>query len=67
MKHCAGWYRSANANLLQPFTSLGSFDLILCRNVLIYFDEATKRDILERMSQLLNPGVVYVCPCRLMF
>ncbi len=44
------------ANLLQPFTALGKFDLILCRNVLIYFDEPTKRDILERMAQILNPG-----------
>jgi chemotaxis protein methyltransferase CheR len=46
------------ANLLEPFTPLGTFDLILCRNVLIYFDEPTKRQILERMSLLLNPGGV---------
>lgn len=45
-------------NLLDPLTTLGTFDLILCRNVLIYFDEATKRDILERMSQILCPGGV---------
>lgn len=44
------------ANLLQPFLGMGVFDLILCRNVLIYFDEPTKKDILERMSQLLAPG-----------
>lgn len=45
-------------NLLNPFTGIGMFDLILCRNVLIYFDEPTKRDILERMSQILTPGGV---------
>lgn len=45
-------------NLLENFVTLGKFDLILCRNVLIYFDEATKRDILERIGQLLNPGGV---------
>jgi chemotaxis protein methyltransferase CheR len=44
------------ANLLEPFSGLGTFDVILCRNVLIYFDEATKREILERMAKVLNPG-----------
>ena len=42
-------------NLLQPFSSMGKFDIIFCRNVLIYFDEKTKSDILDRMSALLNP------------
>lgn len=37
-------------NLLGPMTALGKFDLIMCRNVLIYFDEKTKRDVLERMA-----------------
>lgn len=46
------------ANLLQPFIGMGAFDMILCRNVLIYFDEQTKRDILERMAQILAPGGV---------
>mgnify|MGYP000259448522 CR=1 FL=1 len=40
-------------NLLDPFAHLGMWDVILCRNVLIYFDLPTKRDILERMHQLL--------------
>jgi chemotaxis protein methyltransferase CheR len=40
-------------NLLDSFVGLGGFDIIYCRNVLIYFDEATKRGILERMAQLL--------------
>lgn len=40
-------------NLLDSFVGLGTFDIIYCRNVLIYFDEATKRGILERMAQLL--------------
>lgn len=42
-------------NLLEPFQQLGRFDLILCRNVLIYFDVATKGTVLSRMSQLLAP------------
>jgi len=40
-------------NLLDAFIGLGSFDIIFCRNVLIYFDEAMKRNILERMALLL--------------
>ena len=40
-------------NLLQPFRSLGRFDVVFCRNVLIYFGEATKRDILDRLAEVL--------------
>lgn len=43
-------------NLLQSFALLGRFDVIFCRNVLIYFSTASKRDILRRMTQALNPG-----------
>ena len=46
-------------NLLEAFTTLGAFDLIFCRNVLIYFDEPTKADILRRMAkQLPEHGVL---------
>ena len=43
-------------NLLEPVTGLGRFDIIFCRNVLIYFDTATKRDILNRLSAQMNPN-----------
>lgn len=43
-------------NLLESFRSLGQFDIILCRNVLIYFDTMTKRDVLDRLSTALTPG-----------
>jgi chemotaxis protein methyltransferase CheR len=42
-----------SANLLQPFRHFGTFDLILCRNVMIYFGEATKRDVLRRLGESL--------------
>jgi len=42
-------------NLLDEFSSLGKFDIIFCRNVLIYFDQETKGKILERMAQQLTP------------
>ncbi len=41
-------------NLLDSFNTLGSFDVVLCRNVLIYFDQPTKRDILTRLSKQMN-------------
>ncbi|MCL4203938.1 MAG: protein-glutamate O-methyltransferase CheR [Pirellulaceae bacterium] len=43
-------------NLIQPFNSLGVFDAILCRNVLIYFDEATRRAICGRFHAMLADG-----------
>jgi chemotaxis protein methyltransferase CheR len=42
-------------NLLKPFAALGHFDIIFCRNVLIYFSESIKRDILTRMADSLEP------------
>jgi chemotaxis protein methyltransferase CheR len=42
-------------NLIHSFGQLGEFDLILCRNVLIYFDLRTKRDVLDRMALTLAP------------
>jgi chemotaxis protein methyltransferase CheR len=43
-------------NLLHSFTSLGQFDVIYCRNVLIYFDAPTKSDVLARLAAQLAPG-----------
>lgn len=43
-------------NLMQSYTLLGKFDVIYCRNVLIYFSAQLKRDILARMAKSLNPG-----------
>ena len=42
-------------NLLQPFEQLGTFDIVYCRNVLIYFDTATKADVLRRIADQLAP------------
>jgi chemotaxis protein methyltransferase CheR len=39
-------------NLLADFSQLGVFDLIFCRNVLIYFDQGTKIDVLNRMARI---------------
>jgi chemotaxis protein methyltransferase CheR len=42
-------------NLLQDFGHLGTFDIIFCRNVLIYFDQETKAGIFERMARVIEP------------
>ena len=42
-------------NLLDDFTALGTFDVIFCRNVLIYFDQAAKKAILDRMAKRMSP------------
>jgi chemotaxis protein methyltransferase CheR len=42
-------------NLLKDFSALGTFDLVFCRNVLIYFDQATKIGVLNRLARQM-PG-----------
>jgi chemotaxis protein methyltransferase CheR len=39
-------------NLLADFSALGTFDLIVCRNVLIYFDQETKIGLLNRLGRI---------------
>src|SRR5438477_5968690 len=41
-------------NLLQDFAHLGTFDIIFCRNVLIYFDQDTKINIFDRLARVLE-------------
>jgi chemotaxis protein methyltransferase CheR len=43
-------------NLLSPFTGLGQFDVVFCRNVLIYFSAERKRDIIERIARNIPKG-----------
>lgn len=43
-------------NLLDSYAMLGKFDIIFCRNVLIYFSAELKKDILTRMHAALKPG-----------
>jgi chemotaxis protein methyltransferase CheR len=48
-------------NLLSNFMGMGTFDVIYCRNVLIYFDQPTKKDVLERMRKCLaNDGTLFL-------
>lgn len=46
-----------HVNLFQPAIPLpGDFDVIFCRNVMIYFDEASRQELITRLSGLLAPG-----------
>ena len=52
--------RFSELNLARPFPERGRFDVIFCRNVLIYFDTATKQQVLERLHSVLAPDGVLV-------
>lgn len=42
-------------NLMRPFTGLGKFDIIFCRNVAIYFTAADKKAVFEKIATVLEP------------
>lgn len=46
-----GMVQFRTLNLLNDFSPLGAFDVVFCRNVLIYFDQATKSGVLERIAR----------------
>jgi chemotaxis protein methyltransferase CheR len=43
-------------NLMEPFPTIGMFPLILCRNIMIYFDAQTQEQLVRRLCQQLEPG-----------
>lgn len=47
-------------NLLTDFSMLGQFDVVFCRNVLIYFDQPTKADVLSRIKSRLTQDGYFV-------
>jgi chemotaxis protein methyltransferase CheR len=48
-------------NLLDSPAPLGTFDIVYCRNVLIYFDKETKGAVLSRISSVMpSDGVLYL-------
>jgi chemotaxis protein methyltransferase CheR len=54
-------WRRINLKEPEQVSGLGAFDVILCRNVLIYFSEETTRRVLESLSAALRPaGVLLV-------
>jgi chemotaxis protein methyltransferase CheR len=48
--------RFKTSNLMETFHSMPNFDFISCRNVLIYFKDETKKDIVARLAEKVNKG-----------
>jgi len=48
--------RIARLNLLHPWPMKGSFNIIFCRNVMIYFDRLTQQKLVNRFWDILEPG-----------
>jgi len=50
-----------HANLLRDLSHLGRFDIVFCRNVLIYFENEAKSDVLLRISRMMpDDGILYL-------
>lgn len=45
-------------NMIHSFGDMYCFDLVLCRNLLIYFDEPTRRTVIEQLSRAITPSGV---------
>lgn len=52
--------RFQSLNLLESYASLGKFDIIFCRNVLIYFSNENKAAIMDKFAQSLQPDGVLI-------
>lgn len=51
--------RFGRLNLCEPIEDLGPFDVVFLRNVLIYFDAETKRQVVDRVLTQLRPGGLF--------
>lgn len=53
--------RFEERNFLQPFTNVGLFDVVLCRNLAIYFSDSNRRDLFDRIAeQMVDDGLLFI-------
>jgi chemotaxis protein methyltransferase CheR len=55
-KEVASCIEFQQVNLMEDFSKIGKFDVIFCRNVMIYFDKPTQERLVNKLADRLNPG-----------